>query len=131
MIASAFPIASLYAAPLALMFVVLSVRVILVRRRKGIAFGFGDDLDLERRIRVHANFIEYAPFALLLLILAEASGAPQRWLHINGGLLLFGRFAHAFGVSRQQWDGIGRVLGMAGSQIAILISVGLILANHG
>ena len=130
MVAPAFPVVSLYAVPLALLFLVLSARVILARRRTGIAFGFRNDLDLERRIRVHANFVEYAPLGLLLLIVAEASGASGRWLHIDGGLLLFGRLAHALGVSLPQWDGFGRVTGMAGSQIAILISVGLILANH-
>ena len=63
-------------------------------------------------------------------MLAEARGAPEPWLHVDGGLLLFGRLAHALGVSRPQWDGFGRVTGMAGSQIAILISVGLIMANY-
>lgn len=35
----------------------------------------GGDPDLQRAIRVHANFIEYPPFALLLLLLVEMTTA--------------------------------------------------------
>ncbi|OYW46881.1 MAG: hypothetical protein B7Z08_01605 [Sphingomonadales bacterium 32-68-7] len=121
------PVTALYAAPLALLFLVLCVRVIVVRRRKMIGFGFADDPDLERRIRVQANFAEYAPFALLLIALAELNGAAPLWLHVAGAMLLAGRVIHAVGVSRPGSDGIGRVLGMTGSQTAILIAAALLV----
>ena len=105
------------------------VCVILARRRPRIGFGFAGDPELERRVRVHANFAEYTPFALLLLALAEADGAPHLWLHASGALLLFGRLGHALGVSRRGTDEIGRVVGMAGSQTAILIAALLLFPS--
>jgi uncharacterized membrane protein YecN with MAPEG domain len=117
----------LYAAALGLLFIVLSVRAILGRRRHRIGFGSAGNADLERRIRVHANFAEYTPLALLLMALAELRGAPSLWLHVAGALLLAGRLIHAIGVSRDSTDGPGRILGMTGSQTSILISAILLL----
>lgn len=122
----ALPIMSTYAAPLALLFLVLSLRVIHVRRRKRINFGYADDPDLERRVRVHGNFVEYTPVGLLLLALAEGRGAPALWLHLAGASLLIGRLAHAIGVSRKGTDEVGRIIGMAGSQTSILIAAVLL-----
>ena len=54
--------------------------------------------ELLRRIRQHGNFIEWACFVLILMILAEGIGAPAMYLHITGALLLIGRMAHPFGL---------------------------------
>ncbi len=56
-------ITAFYAALLALLFVFLSVRVIGWRRVKRVELGHGDDSQLLRRMRVHANFAEYVPFS--------------------------------------------------------------------
>jgi hypothetical protein len=109
-----------YAAILGLLFLALSLRVIVVRRHKNLGFGTDGDTDLERRIRVHANFAEYVPMTLLLLGMAEIRGAPHLWLHVLNMALLLGRIAHALGVSRPATDSIGRVLGMTGTQSALL-----------
>ncbi len=76
-----------------------------------------------------ANFAEYVPLALLLLAMAEIRGASPLWLHIGGVALLIGRVAHAIGVSRPHTDDIGRIVGMSGSQTAILIGAVLIVAT--
>lgn len=101
-----------YAAVLALLFVALGARTILRRRSVGASLGDGGDAVLTRRIRAHGNFAEYAPFALLLMALAEAGGAPDWRIHILGGVLLAGRLAHAVGVSREPEDFRFRVGGM-------------------
>ena len=64
-------ITPLYASLLAIIFVVLSVRTILVRRAAGIAIGAGSDIRLERALRAHGNFAEYVPLALLLIYFLE------------------------------------------------------------
>ena len=71
-------IVPLYASFLAVLFIVLSIRVILVRRVNNVGFGTGSDGELRRRVRIHANFTEYVPFALILLSMAEFRGAPPR-----------------------------------------------------
>ena len=118
-----------YAVALALLFLLLSVRVIIARRTRNVGFGSGSDPDLERRIRVHANFAEYTPFALILLVMAELRGAPAPYLHGLCMLLVLGRVAHAVGVSNPRSDGIGRILGMAGSQTTILGAAVLLVLN--
>jgi uncharacterized membrane protein YecN with MAPEG domain len=121
-------ITPLYAAALAVLFLVLSVRVIVSRRIADVGFGAPGGSALERQVRVHGNFAEYVPFALLLLAMAELRGAAPLWLHVAGVLLLAGRIVHAVGVSRPGTDDIGRIVGMTGSQTAILIGAILILA---
>ena len=118
-----------YAAALAVLFLFLSVRVIIARRLGDVGFGSPSGSDLERRVRVHANFAEYTPFALLLLGMAELRGASVLWLHAAGLCLLLGRLTHAIGVSRGQTDELGRILGMTGSQTAILIGAILIVTT--
>jgi uncharacterized membrane protein YecN with MAPEG domain len=117
-----------YAALLALLFVFLSVRVVAARREHRVSIGMGGQHALERRVRVHANFAEYVPFALLLLGMAELRGAPAPVLHVLCLVLLFGRAAHAWGVSRPDEDFRFRVAGMvatfasiAGAALAIIL----------
>ena len=57
---------------LAFLFVFLSARVIVWLRAQKVEIGDGQDRELLRRSRVHANFVEYAPLFLVLLGLAWA-----------------------------------------------------------
>lgn len=120
------PIIPVYAAALAPLFILLSTRVILARRGRRLGFGNGGDEDVERRIRVHANFAEYVPLALILLWMAETMGAGPEWLHLFGATLVAGRIAHALFLSFKATDDLGRILGMTGSHTAILGGAGLI-----
>jgi uncharacterized membrane protein YecN with MAPEG domain len=108
-----------YAAVLALLFVLLSVNVIRGRREQQVAIGAPPGGDLLRRIRVHGNFAEYVPFALLLLAMAETRGARPPILHALCVCLLLGRFVHAWGVSRPVEDYRFRIAGMAATFTAI------------
>ncbi len=93
-------IVPVYAAILALSFIVLSVRVIQARGAARVALGTGGQAALERRIRAHGNFAEYCPLTLLLLAMAELRGAPSIVLHALCIGLLAGRLLHAWGVSQ-------------------------------
>ena len=92
-------IVPLYASLLALLFVLLSVRVIATRRRQKIALGDGDNPALRRAMRVQANFAEYVPLALILITFVELQAAPGVLVHLLGALLLAARLIHAYGVS--------------------------------
>ena len=119
---------SLYLALLALMFGALSLRVVVLRVRRGAPLGDAGDLRLRRAIRAHGNFAEHVPLAVLLLLVLELRGAAPELLHAGGTLLLLSRAAHAYGVS-QLHERLGwRLVGMAGT--AIVLSggaVGLLL----
>ena len=107
------PITALYAALLAPLFILLSIRVIGRRRAARVALGPGEDKALLRAMRVHANFAEYTPFALLLLALAESLALPALLLHAAGLALVLGRAIHAYGVSQDPERIAVRVTGMA------------------
>lgn len=93
-------ITAFYAALLGLFFVFLSFRVIGWRRLKSVELGHGEDSELLRRMRVHANFAEYVPFTLLLMAIAESMTAPRPLIHIAGLILIGGRLMHAYGLSQ-------------------------------
>ena len=93
-------ITAFYAALLALFFVFLSFRVIGWRRLKSVELGHGEDSQLLRRMRVHANFAEYVPFTLLLMAMAESMTAPRPLIHVVGLILIAGRLMHAYGLSQ-------------------------------
>lgn len=120
----------IYAALLAMAFIVLSLRVILVRRRLQVGFGHAGDADLERRARAHANFAEYVPLTLLVMGMAELRGAPPWGLHAMGVSLMVGRVCHAVWLGRDGRDELGRIVGMAGTQSALLGGVILIAASY-
>lgn len=107
------PITAIFASLLALLFIVLSVRTLTLRKKLQIGIGDGNDKSLLRAIRVHGNFAEYTPLGLILLGLLESLD-PLSGLVIGFGLcLLIGRCVHAFGVSQVKENFKFRVTGMA------------------
>ena len=115
-----------YAAVLALIYIVLAIRVIRLRRSAKVAIGTGGNAGLERTMRVHANFAEYVPFALLLATFVEMQGAPAWRVHLLCLALVAGRLIHAFGVSQERENIRLRVVGMA-TTIAVLTAMALSL----
>lgn len=113
-------IVPIYAALLALLFVMLSLSVVRQRRSGRVAIGTAGDRELERRVRVHGNFAEYTPLALLLLAMAEFRGAPALLLHGLCLCLLLGRASHAWGVSHLDEDLRFRVAGMIATFLALI-----------
>ena len=111
-----------------LLFVSLHVLLMLVllarisRHRHGQRIGLGDggDAVLDRKIRVHGNFVEHVPIALLLLGLLELSGLSAAWLWAFGGALLLGRLMHAIGLSGSGGYSIGRFWGTALTWLVLL-----------
>lgn len=122
------PITALYASLLAVLFILLSVRVIAQRREARVEIGPGESLELLRRMRVHANFAEYVPFALVLLALAESLKVPSILLHATGMILLGGRLVHAYGLSQSPHNLRLRVIGMSLTFAAIAVAALLCFA---
>ena len=123
-------ITPLYAVILALLFVLLSVRTLRLRRKLKVAIGHGDQPQLERAARAHANFAEYVPIALLLIYFLEVSSVSGLSIHILCGLLLVGRASHAYGVSQVKENYRYRVFGMALTFTAIIsAALGIIVAR--
>lgn len=120
-------ITGIYAALAALLVIFLSVRVILRRQSTRIGIGDGGDHELCKRIRVHANAVEYLSIGLILLLLVEMN-QTQSWLvHVFGIVLLVGRVLHAFGMSRSSSASTGRIFGMLLTLVVIVAMAVLLL----
>ena len=109
----------LYAGLCGLLFIWLSWKVIVERRRSKVGLGDGGDPDLQRAIRVHANFIEYTPFALVLLALVDVSSGPDWLVHGAGVVLVVSRVLNAQGLGATAGYSRGRYFGTLGSWIII------------
>ena len=116
------PITSITAAILAVLITAMSLGVSLRRQKLQVAVGHGDDHDLNRRIRAHANAVEYLPLALLLLGGMELNGVDDAMIHGFGITLLVSRLLHAWGLSRHAGTSIGR---FAGTGLTLLLMVAM------
>ena len=113
----------------ALIYVFLSLRVILTRfRGEKLGPDAQADRQLHVRIRVHGNFIEYVPLALILLALAEYRGAAPALLFAIVGLLFVGRLAHAVGMLRGSSP--VRAFGMIATHGALLVAASALLLGR-
>jgi hypothetical protein len=123
--------AILYIGLTGLLFVILSVRVSLARRRYQMAFG-SRDAALERVVRAQENFAEYAALFLIELSALAFLRQPDFVIHALGISFLLGRIIYAWAISRMETPmGFlpGRAFGMLLTWGSILVaSVILILA---
>lgn len=106
----------------AVLYVAIGFRVIVLRWTRKVALGDGGDRDLKRAIRVHANFAEWVPLALLLLVAAELRGVSESIVGGLGGALLLARVGHALGLSRSVGVSVGRTGGTALTLTVVLLS---------
>lgn len=125
---NALSFAASYVACLILLGLVLTWRVIAVRRGEKIGIGDGGNRELAKRIRVHGNFCETAPFLVAILILLPLLGAREWLVHVIGLAALTGRILHAIGLGQSAGASFGRLVGMvmtltalAGGAITLLI----------
>ncbi len=94
-----------------LLLLTLLVPIVRLRRGRKVGLGHGGDRELLRRIRVHANFIEYVPMLLVLLALLEMGGLDRRAVAALGGVLFIGRLLHRHGLGRHEGYSFGRFWG--------------------
>lgn len=116
-----------YASLLALLFVVLSFRVIRQRRSLRVGLGDAGDQRLLRAMRVHSNFAEYTPLALILLLALELQVFYPWALHVLGAALVIGRLLHAYGVSQTREQLQFRIAGMACTFAVLLTAAGVLI----
>ena len=122
------PIVSMYAPFFAILFVILSVRTIRLRRKLRVAVGDQGNLEMLRAMRVHANFAEYVPLSLMLIYFVEINNGWSWMVHGLCILLVAGRLSHAYGVSQVRENFRFRVSGMMMTfSVLILSSIFLLI----
>ena len=111
-----------YAALNALLMFGLALNVGLRRgRQKKLQPGDMGDAMLTRAIRAHANFAEYAPLVLLLLLGIALLGGPSAWLHALGAGFTIGRLFHALGMMLDKHPNAIRFVGNLTTGLALLL----------
>jgi len=114
-------ITGFYTSLLALLFIGLSINIIRLRLQNKTGIGDGGHKVLAKAVRVHGNFAEYIPMALLMLGIYEINGANPMMLHIFGAVLFIGRIFHAIGLSKSIGVTKQRQIGMLSVFIVMLI----------
>ncbi len=113
----------IYTSILTLMFIGLRTQVSIMRGKSGISILHGDNTDLALRIRRHGNFVENAPLAIILMIIAELMGASGTWVHAIGLLTVAGRVAHIMGLKADQPAAPLRIIGGVLGQVGLIVAV--------
>lgn len=109
------------AAACAVLNVWMAVRIGQVRRARKIWVGDGGDPQMVARMRAQANFIEYAPFVLILLGLLELARGTTPWLWGYGLAFVVARILHVFGMDG--WKP-GRMAGAIVTLVLLLVLAG-------
>ena len=113
------PVTLAVAAGAALINIWLALRIGAVRRSAKVSHGDGGDPLLGRRMRAQLNFVENAPFVLILMLVIELSAGSNLALLLVGLLFLVGRLAHGIGMDAQ----VGGAPRVAGTAITLLTLV--------
>lgn len=121
-------ISILYAGILGLMFVGLSLLVVQGRYSNKMPFGDGGNPDMIRRVRVHGNFAEYVPFAVLLICLVDYYNYSPLVIHLLGAALVIARIFHGLALYKHIF--VLRVLGVVMTLIVLLVSSLLLLWHY-
>ena len=110
-----------YASLLGILYIGLANNIIRLRRKFKVGIGSGDNKFLAKAIRIHGNFAEYIPLALILLAVYELNGASVIMQHALGATLVVGRALHAIGLTKSIGISIQRQVGMLSTFLVILI----------
>ncbi|WP_228243454.1 MAPEG family protein [Porphyrobacter sp. GA68] len=118
------PVTLTSAAAAAFIAVWLMVRIVRLRMSGKVLHGDGGDPLLARRIRAQLNFVESAPFVLILVAALELAGRGGVWLTVMAGVFWLGRVVHALGMDRERENR----LRMAGTIITLITLLVLAVA---
>lgn len=107
------------AAAAALINIWLAIRVGQVRSSQKVSIGDGGNELVTRRMRAHSNFVESAPFVVLLIGAIELAGKGQPWLAYVAAAYFIGRILHGFGMEGGSL-GWGRSVGTMATMLTLL-----------
>lgn len=113
------PITALYGSIMMIFALALSAKAGSFRGKSGISVLHGDPINMElaQRVRVHQNFLEYVPMAIILMGLLEINGGNTIFLHVFGVVLIIARYAHAIGLKHDNMGHTGRIIGAGGTAL--------------
>lgn len=121
-------VSAFMAGVLLIMQMLLTLMVVLGRRRNKQSLGDGGEPGLLRAIRRHGNFAENAAIFLAGFALFEMLGGPRQFLELLCIVFLVARLCHAVGLSMTKTSNFLRVAGAAGTIIVGITLGGRLIA---
>ncbi len=97
----------------------LAVRCGQARGAGKVALGDGGDTWVIKRMRAHANYVEFTPFALILILVLELSGRGGIVLAVSAAVYFLARIMHMFGMEADK-PGKLRMFGILGTMALLL-----------
>lgn len=122
-------ITPLYAGLCGILLLALSSRVVNARRTHKVSLGDGGVPELQRTIRVQANFTEYVPLTLILILLVEMNGNSPAVVHSLGIALVVSRALHAAGLTASEGISTARFVGILGTWLTLAIASSILLMD--
>ncbi|MES2000903.1 MAG: MAPEG family protein [Pseudomonadota bacterium] len=116
---SELPITLLAAATAVALNIWLGYRIAQLRELHKVSVGDGGQEALLRRMRAQSNYIENAPFFLILLGALEISGGNSVFLSVAAAIFFAARVAHALGMDGAEAQRL-RAIGMIGQTIGLI-----------
>jgi len=135
------PIYTAWLAAFLVVFQVLLMFLVGIKRAKGLPIGIGDDRDLERRVRRHGNLAENSGLFLAAIGLLELIAGQTTYVLLIAAGFAFARILHAAGFSSlagSHGDGEGgtknpfilmRGFGAMGTILVAFSCAGFLVAN--
>lgn len=121
------PITLTTAAACAVVNLWLALRLVRGRLKGKILIGDGGDVSMLAGMRAHANFVEYAPFVLILIALIELAGGSPFWLQIAAVVFVVARIAHPIGMARGS-ENLFRAIGILATWAVLALLAGWAIA---
>ncbi|MCD8497399.1 MAG: MAPEG family protein [Alphaproteobacteria bacterium] len=118
-------VTGLFAALFALGQIILSLLIVRLRMKHKVSLGDGGVPDLQSMMRVHGNFTETVPMALILMGLAELGGAPFAAVYGMGVMMVFSRLIHAYALLTPPGYGTARKIGMSLTFLTYTLGAGI------
>ena len=107
-------------------YLLLTVRIFGIRGNPifwWLSYGKENQETVNRVVRGHANFVEYAPLFFIMLFILEHVGTPAISLHFLAITFLLGRISHGLLFSFLTYKSIAlRTIGMLGTLIALFLA---------
>lgn len=122
-------ITGFYTGVLGLWLVYLVVAVIRQRFKYKVALGHGGKAAVMQAIRIHGNFTETVPYALIVMFLLETQGYAEWLLHGFGLGLILSRLLHWYGLSGSTGTSLGRAGGTALMLLLIILGSLILIAE--
>lgn len=113
---------------LGFLYVLLTLNVIKKRTVLKISIGHGNNIELEKAIRAHANLCESTPFTMGLLFISYYFGY-ETFAGILSVIYFISRCIHAYSINMKQEKIILRVISMISNFIIIISSILLIIIH--